>query len=71
MDDGIYLFPDDDGVFHVYDDEFDITVHCETAKEQELAMSYLSKGPRAFEFIQEQNLTVQFNQWLKEKGYEV
>ena len=34
MDDGILVMLNEDGVAEVYDDKYDITIHCETEEEQ-------------------------------------
>ena len=39
--DGITLHIGDDGIARVYDDTYDITIHCESAEEQEKAMKLL------------------------------
>lgn len=39
--DGITLHIGDDGIARVYDDTYDITIHCESAEEQEKAMELL------------------------------
>ena len=44
--DGITLHIGDDGIARVYDDTYDITIHCESAEEQEKAMELLkAKNP--------------------------
>ena len=46
MTDGIALTIGDDGIARVYDDTYDITIHCESAEEQEKAMELLkAKNP--------------------------
>ena len=39
--DGITLHIGDDGIARVYDDTYDITIHCESAEEQKKAMELL------------------------------
>ena len=41
MVDGITLTIGDDGIARVYDDTYDITIHCESAEEQKKAMELL------------------------------
>lgn len=40
------LYFDDDGVAHEYNDEFDLTIHCETAEELEHVKKLLKNIPR-------------------------
>jgi hypothetical protein len=41
MDEGIMLTIGDDGIARAYDDTYDITIHCESAEEQEKAKKLL------------------------------
>ena len=43
MDDGIMLFIDADGVAKEYNDDFDLTIHCESKEEQDEAIRRLSQ----------------------------
>ena len=40
----LMLFYNADGKWAVYDDTFDITIHCESQKEQDEAMAMLRKA---------------------------
>ena len=41
MNDRITLVQNEDGVFDVYDDTYDITIHCETEEEQKKVIERL------------------------------
>nr|DAG51713.1 MAG TPA: Protein of unknown function (DUF551) [Bacteriophage sp.] len=43
MDEMMFIF-DEDGVAHEYNDEFDVTVHCESEKESEKVVEWLNLG---------------------------
>lgn len=43
MNDGIKLMLNDDGVAEVYDDSYDVTIHCETEEEQKWIVDKLNK----------------------------
>lgn len=45
MDEMMFIF-DEDGVAHEYNDEFDVTVHCESEKESEKVIEFLNLGKR-------------------------
>lgn len=66
----IQLYPDENGVFHEYNDEWDITIHCESQEENAKVIAMLNEGPKAYEFLREKNLTVEYNKWKRERGYE-
>lgn len=46
MKDEILLVCGDDGKFRVYNDEFDITIHCETEKDRDEAIRLIKRSER-------------------------
>ena len=43
MADGIKIIADEDGLFDIYDDTYDVIIHCESEEEQSMAMETLKK----------------------------
>ena len=43
MEDGIKIIADENGLFNIYDDTYDVIIHCESEEEQNSAMETLKK----------------------------
>ena len=43
MADGIKIIADENGLFNIYDDTYDVIIHCESEEEQNMVMETLKK----------------------------
>lgn len=43
MADGIKIIADENGLFNIYDDTYDVIIHCESEEEQNMVMEKLKK----------------------------
>lgn len=41
-DEGLILYQKPDGMFGIYDDTYDITIHCESQEEQDRVIEFLN-----------------------------
>lgn len=51
MENTILLYPDDDGIFHEYNDEFDLTIHFENQKDRD---TFIEKVKKLYEEVSDE-----------------
>lgn len=56
MKDSIELYQRPDGTWDIYDDKYDITIHCETKKDQDEAIAVLKHEEQVKEAIRKHNM---------------